>query len=72
MGYEPRIQAVEPKRSTCQHLTSRFGDKPATRYREGAFSIRAMQDFDYRLYRDPGDEPCDPQYAFRRRGVVRS
>jgi hypothetical protein len=53
-------------------LTSRFGDKPATRYREGAFSIRAMQDFDYRLYRDPGDEPCDPQYAARRRGVVRS
>jgi hypothetical protein len=53
-------------------LTGRFGDKPATRYREGTFSIRAMQDFEYRLYRDPGDEPCDPQYAFRRRGVVRS
>jgi len=48
MSIDLRTVAITPLRNTFDHIASRFGDKPASRYQEGSYRLQAENNFHYR------------------------
>ena len=61
MTVDIRVQSVKPLRQTFDHLAARFGDKPATRYQEGAYGLQAEVNFHYKPLWDPERDIYDPR-----------
>ncbi|MEN9892082.1 MAG: hypothetical protein RLY78_2377 [Pseudomonadota bacterium] len=53
MTVEIRVRSVKPLRQSFTHLAQRFGDKPASRYQEGAYDIQSTTNFHYKPLWDP-------------------
>lgn len=63
MQIDLKTVSIEPKRKAFDHLVSRFGDKPASRYQEGSYDIQATENLHYRPTWAPEQELYDPNIS---------
>lgn len=63
MQIDLKTVTIEPKRKAFDHLVTRFGDKPASRYQEGSYDIQATENLHYRPTWAPEQELYDPNIS---------